>query len=221
MLATICSRTDFVNLQGLYNHARIAHKVEWGNHEECLRACAVPTDIDEVDLATGAEISSNVLPSIRSIFERAVERHLDDIGSSDSKLSLAHTLGLHADTPALAPFLGKVSKRRVIRTWCEDEDIDIHEDLPEVINHRWKKSTMVHGIAEGEGKLDPQDVKPILSILSSKPEVENLHLDALAIPGASTSRFYVTARIIVTDRCSFIPEGTGFLPFLILVMTLP
>ena len=36
----VCSRTTFTSLQGLLNHARISHVLEWGTHEECVQACA-------------------------------------------------------------------------------------------------------------------------------------------------------------------------------------
>ena len=36
----VCSTTTFTSLQGLLNHARISHALEWGTHEECVRACA-------------------------------------------------------------------------------------------------------------------------------------------------------------------------------------
>lgn len=138
-----CSRTAFTALQGLLNHARLAHNLEWGTHENCIRSCAVFDD--GLDLEAGIEVSGAPasIPALRDLFQRAVGSQ--DVGkeeysrqkqaSSDGPRStdvqasgeqyLVKTLGFHGESPALAPYLGKESIRREIKVWDEDMDVDI------------------------------------------------------------------------------------------------
>ncbi|KAG6891379.1 hypothetical protein C0992_008090 [Termitomyces sp. T32_za158] len=135
-----CLRQSFTSLQGLLNHARISHGIEWGTHDECVRACAV-VDPD-LDVETGIEVGlgpNGILPGIRSLFQMAVgvsqvsesmlcgdvetvvagSRLESDFQSSN----LTKTLGLHEDTPALAPFLGKEASRRSIKILGNGDDL--------------------------------------------------------------------------------------------------
>ena len=136
-----CFRTTFTSLQGLLNHARISHNQEWGSHDECVRACAVPDP--NIETSDGIEVGLGpvgILPGLRSLFRRAVGVHsihgpgvdsvkehpecqLPQIPNPGSHL--ARTLGLHKDTPALAPFLGKHATRRGIKEWDADGVVDI------------------------------------------------------------------------------------------------
>ncbi|KAG5636404.1 hypothetical protein H0H81_008178 [Sphagnurus paluster] len=138
----VCLRQTFTSLQGLFNHARLTHKLEWGTHDECVRACAV-LDSD-IDVEAGIEVGlgpSGILPGLRSLFQMAVGAHQESITEAEcnrnedktglkQELSitshLTRTLGLHEDTPALAPFLGKQTIQRGIRVWGDlDEVVDI------------------------------------------------------------------------------------------------
>ncbi|KAH9481504.1 hypothetical protein JR316_0006031 [Psilocybe cubensis] len=68
-----CARTAFTSLQGLLNHARLTHALEWGTHDECIRACAVVDN--DLDVAAGIEVGigpAGILPGLRTIFQRAV-----------------------------------------------------------------------------------------------------------------------------------------------------
>lgn len=68
-----CLRTAFTSLQGLLNHARLTHALEWGTHDECIRACAVVDN--DLDVQAGIEVGVGpvgVLPGLRTIFQRAV-----------------------------------------------------------------------------------------------------------------------------------------------------
>jgi hypothetical protein len=135
-----CTRQTFTSLQGLLNHARIGHGLEWGTHEECVRACAVRDS--DIDLQAGIEVGlgpNGILPGLRSLFQIAVGSHplpgpeveMADgtttgatlLRESDSGSHLIRTLGLHQDTPALAPFLGKHAIRRGINVWDEDDEV--------------------------------------------------------------------------------------------------
>jgi hypothetical protein len=138
-----CFRTTFTSLQGLLNHGRISHNQEWGSHDECVRACAVADS--SIDVSAGIEVGLGpvgILPGLRSLFQRAVGTQptnglffeADSVAELPGAqprmeptlgLHLARTLGLHKDTPALAPFLGKQSTRRGIKVWDHDSVVDI------------------------------------------------------------------------------------------------
>lgn len=137
-----CSRTSFTSLQGLLNHARLTHSLEWGTHDECIRACAVPDN--DLDVGNGTEVGlgpGGILPGLRTIFQMAVgakqskgkENPSDtnnaatvlDNESSKSGSHLIQTLGLHEDSPALASFLGKEAVRRQINVFDTTEELDM------------------------------------------------------------------------------------------------
>jgi len=146
-----CSKISFTSLQGLLNHARLVHSLEWGTHEECISACAVPDN--NLDVSSGTEVGlgpTGVLPGLRNIFQMAVrgrsttadlENRGDDSPSTEAPLStltasLNQTLGLHDESPALAHFLGKDPIRRQIRV--VDEDVDIEGATDMLSSRRWR-----------------------------------------------------------------------------------
>ncbi|KAI1790156.1 hypothetical protein LXA43DRAFT_891478, partial [Ganoderma leucocontextum] len=69
-----CSRFDFSNLQGILNHCRIRHQLEYGSHDECVQSCAVlvPEAEQEWVVQNGVEVAGISLPSLRRLFEIAV-----------------------------------------------------------------------------------------------------------------------------------------------------
>ena len=96
-----------------------------------------------MDINAGIEVGLGpvgMLPGLRSLFQRAVRAN----GPSDNAAELpgshpsqeltagshlTRTLGLHKDTPSLAPFLGKQAVRRGIKEWDDGVvDIDGFED---------------------------------------------------------------------------------------------
>ncbi|KAF8633222.1 hypothetical protein AX15_001457 [Amanita polypyramis BW_CC] len=201
-----CSRTSFTTLQGLLNHARIAHRLGWGTHEECVRACAV--SVSYMDTTAGAEVGlgpAGILPGLRSIFQMAVgvQSNPSTAQSPDGTSSqLTKLLGLHEDTPTLAPFLGKSPVRRGIKVYDEDDIVDVvslehqnttgHWRLP--LYPRNAASQRVHR-CEAEVVSDGRkNVKPRL-ILDQPPTSLN----------TARSRFHFVTRIIVTDRSYWIP----------------
>ncbi|KIY45607.1 hypothetical protein FISHEDRAFT_27478, partial [Fistulina hepatica ATCC 64428] len=120
-----CARSSFTTLQGLLNHGRSTHKFEWLTHEDCIQACAVPHE--ELDVSVGVEVgggTAGVRPALQSIFKMAVEeRQIREASEQGSHIS--RTLGIHDETPALAPFLGKEVQKRDINIWGEEENVDI------------------------------------------------------------------------------------------------
>ncbi|KAG6865180.1 hypothetical protein C0991_004623 [Blastosporella zonata] len=149
-----CLRQTFTSLQGLFNHARITHRTEWGTHDECVRACAVADP--DLDIGMGNEVGlgpNGILPGLRSLFNMAVGAHqpreLQAGGDVDAAVmtggrvdtppltsSISRTLGIHEETPALAPFLGKQAARRAIKIYPEDT-VDI-----ESFDHNRFKTSM-------------------------------------------------------------------------------
>jgi hypothetical protein len=138
-----CSRTSFTSLQGLLNHARLTHSLEWGTHDECIRACAIPDN--DLDVENGTEVRlgpGGILPALQTIFKIAVgatqnkgeedpnttkntTAPSNNEGSSQASSHLIQTLGLHEDSPALAPFLGKQATRRQINVFDTTEELDL------------------------------------------------------------------------------------------------
>ncbi|KAI0826902.1 hypothetical protein BC628DRAFT_1418952 [Trametes gibbosa] len=70
----VCARSDFSSLQGLLNHCRLRHQIEYGSHDECMQSCAVLVPEEQRDwvVACGIEVGGVSLPSLRRLFELAV-----------------------------------------------------------------------------------------------------------------------------------------------------
>ncbi|KAF9048480.1 hypothetical protein BJ165DRAFT_1022312 [Panaeolus papilionaceus] len=218
-----CGRTTFTSLQGLLNHARLSHNLEWGTHDECIRACAVPDN--DMDITQGAEVGlgpSGVLAGLRTIFERAVGTSKHNINfqveptdlqteasqeSATTQTQLNLTLGLHEESPALAPFLGKTVIRRQISV-C-DEDVDITTSTQPEANRklRWKMPFAHRSFREDLTKsLDEPADHTIPSAETNCIEGNNT-IAAQETLANQHSRFHFIARIIVADRSMWVaPE---------------
>lgn len=203
MSCPACNRTTFTNLQGLYNHARLAHQLAWGTHEECIRSAARLVPEDEYvrwDFARGIQVGngsgSGMLPGLRTLFQMAVgeleeHRAAEEKRHTESVL-LTQTLGLHGDSPALAPFLGRQVKKREIKAPDQDAEVDID------------------GVDEGMRRLRVRVPKPRRGTV---PESEQIvHTQSVA-PDAGYnamqgegSRFHISSRIVMADRSLWIPE---------------
>lgn len=234
MKCPVCGRTAFTSLQGLLNHARISHSLEWGTHEECIRACAV-TDPD-IDVDAGIEVgvsSGGILPALRTIFEMAVGSSRPDngtdrfvvedeksvnAGSDASGLNyLTKTLGLHEDTPALAPFLGKKPVHRGINVHQQDEILDVDGFAGSVMCHTvrpknsWRlrlaqRSDACVTADEGPVGHEVPDSGPIFDHTGDDNTKDKRNAPSEAALGAVT-RFHFTTRIVITDRSLWIDSG--------------
>ncbi|KAF9265598.1 hypothetical protein L218DRAFT_997542 [Marasmius fiardii PR-910] len=224
-----CLRHSFSSLQGLYNHSRLSHNVEWGSHEECVKACAVlQQDFDQIlDLEAGIEVGSTsqiggILPGVRSLFQMAVDGSYVEPSSAldggdgdreDSGLHLTRTLGWHSETPALAQFLGKEMIRKGIKVWNEDQDVDV-DGLNETAQQglkparrRWRMPYL-HRSRVTESEVVDSVGGKAFSALQSHQEPNVGKSDTIAIHShhESSSRFHITCRITVADHSLFIPE---------------
>ncbi|KAK7064333.1 hypothetical protein R3P38DRAFT_2823836 [Favolaschia claudopus] len=206
----ICLRTDFMALQGLFNHARVTHALGWTSHDECVRHCACKLEevqggpVDFSDLEGGVEVGAatgGVMAGLWTLFEQAVVE--DDDPDFES---LNRTLGIHADTPALAGFLRKAPVRRGIVVWDPDAVVDI-DGLEETPNTRprWRMPFSHRSMYRDEPLLipntthcppsSPQTSPPPTLPVIPPPRVSTTNL----LPNPS-SRFHMATRIIVTDR---------------------
>ncbi|KAG1780601.1 hypothetical protein EV702DRAFT_1042864 [Suillus placidus] len=228
-----CTRTQFSTLQGLLNHARLAHGIEWASHDACITACAVPVSpSDEMEKdrveEEGVEVSwGGSVVGLQRLFERAVGVNLppslvsqEGQGAADAaaipSTLLSRTLGLHADSPALAPFLGRTPKRRCIHAYDEDTDVDIlnidtapRRLSPSVESREGVTRRADHGSGHPWRMAFPHRnrARPELDLIVDAPALVDNVAEITAtpvIPGSTTSRFHITARVHITDRSLFI-----------------
>ncbi|KAG2106557.1 uncharacterized protein F5147DRAFT_227287 [Suillus discolor] len=225
-----CTRTQFSTLQGLLNHARLAHGIEWASHDACITACAVPIpSSDDVEKGRVEEEGVEVpwggsVVGLQRLFERAVGVNIPaslvyEEGQGAAAIPstlLSRTLGLHADSPALAPFLGRIPKRRCIHTYEEDTEVDILsiDTAPCRPSPGFESREGVTRRAD-EGDGHPwrmafphrNNARPELDLVVDVPAlIDNAAENTAtpAIPGSTTSRFHITARVHITDRSLFI-----------------
>lgn len=223
----ICGRTQFSTLQGLLNHARLAHGVEWVSHDACITACAVsiPADpqIREVYERDGVEVAwGGSVVGLRRLFERAVgvdsilptSPLAENLATTPSTL-LSRTLGLHADSSALAQFLGRAPKRRCIHVYDEDQDVDITmldgiSSQPDALVSKEptqpKEGFHMHYPHRNTARKE-LDLVMDVDTGSEAINTDNASAPAIFPVGTTTSRFHITARIRLEDRSLFLKEG--------------
>jgi hypothetical protein len=243
MACTDCGRSDFTSLQGLLNHCRLSHKREYGGHDECMQHCAVPVAMEDVPwlMANGHQLSGVSLPSLGRLFKTAVGAELPghsfvatptipeiitnaestnkaekQVPPSENTLVATHltkTLGLHKDSPALAPFLGRTAKPRVIHCYGADNLVDILT-VPLTKRHNEKRWTMSFSKRsapkqEFDMVLPPPANGADLSesnVFNRPAPIKSEEGDASRHQGGS-SRFHIVSRIHVVDKSIWIPPG--------------
>ncbi|KIJ64656.1 hypothetical protein HYDPIDRAFT_40390 [Hydnomerulius pinastri MD-312] len=228
----ICSRTQFSTLQGLLNHARLAHGVEWASHDACITACAIAIATDDPNWETygqdGVEVPwGGSVVGLQRLFERAVgvdgnlsastpvPTGLEASAPAPSTL-LSRTLGLHVDSPALAQFLGRAPKRRCINVYNDQEDVDImtgngeahSQDLhitPADEKQLTKRFRMVYP-HRNTARADLDLMLDVHMTTGSEVASHSAHM-ALLPAGSTTSRFHITARVRLEDRSLYLTDG--------------
>jgi len=189
-----------------------------------MQKCAVVVPDEEVDwvLNNGIELGGVSLPSLRRLFQIAVGDDLVSAvniqtgientvpgkstpkGEAIAESHVTRTLGHHKDTPALAPLLGRETKRRRI---CSSEDlglVDITKDEIKLSPLRpiWRMPFAHRNVA-----------KPSLDII---PDLNALcPPDALPLPSSrqrgkedtTGSRFHIVARVVISDHSLWFPPG--------------
>jgi hypothetical protein len=205
-----------------------------------MKRCAVVVPDEERAwvLENGTELAGVSIPSLKRLFEIAVgdahgtpstqvvlgenktveggckPKEEEEHHHHTSVTHLTRTLGHHKDTPALAPFLGKVPKRRCILV--EDVpgpvniiiDDDGDDESVSLSKPAWRMPFAHRNVANSAFEAQEKAVIPILtneqghypSVTKGSAHREN----AVAEAG---SRFHIVARIIVSDRSFWIPRG--------------
>ncbi|KAJ7900206.1 hypothetical protein B0H14DRAFT_3423601 [Mycena olivaceomarginata] len=205
----------YINLEGkhgaehsamprLFNHARVTHSLAWSSHDECVRHCACKLEevqggpVDFTDLDAGVEVGAGtggILPGLWSLFEQAV---VDDDNPNFEGLN--RTLGIHADTPALASFMGRELIRRGVMVWDPDAvvDVDGFDDEKPRTRPRWRMPFSHRNVFK-DGPPPPQ----ISALPSPATQVPSLQANAngVSMLPAASSRFHIATRIVVVDRC--------------------
>ena len=204
------------------NHARISHVLEWGTHEECVRACA--TVDPDFNVQDGIEVGvGTILPGLRTLFEMAVGPSRRESASESIPFlgtdyptcgHLTKTLGLHEDTPALAPFLGKEPIRRGIRVYEQDEQVDICTPI---------QNTAVRTVRAGvrfmkRGEVSRNEKMEVTAETGTDVWKEGSNqfngisedVRSQRALDAATTRFHFATRIIVTDRSLSIDSGMSW-----------
>ena len=115
--------------------------------------------------------------------------------STHKSTHLSRTLGHHADTPALAPFLGRAAKRRNISTYDENAPVDIVGRSHVVPQRRKWRMPLTHR-SRARPALDL--MIPVETPLPPTPHV---------VPVTQGTRFHIVARITISDRSLWIPIG--------------
>ncbi|KAJ7160287.1 hypothetical protein C8R46DRAFT_1107631 [Mycena filopes] len=195
----VCKRTDFGSLQGIFNHAK-THLLAWSSHDECVRHCSCSLEdvqggaLDFTDLDAGTEVRvGNWGLELQMLFHQAV-------GENDGETTLSLTLGLHADTPALAGVLNR-EVRRGVTGWDLDAVVNIdgfgEEEEKRQTKARWRmpfshRNTFVNA--------------PPVVAAPAPPEVSApLPQSSTNVLPTGSSRFHIATRIIVVDRSLWIP----------------
>ncbi|KAH9851828.1 hypothetical protein C2E23DRAFT_886352 [Lenzites betulinus] len=254
----VCARSDFSSLQGLLNHCRLRHQIEYGSHDECMQSCAVLVPEEQRDwvVACGIEVGGVSLPSLRRLFELAVGAgdevviparkvspvapvlpktalhevapapeagHPDHAAQETLPRASAHvtkTLGYHADTPALAPFLGRAPKKRRINIRAnQDEPVEI-EDVHNAsrLNGKqaWRQAYSHRNIAREElDEVVPLNELPNSLVAAEKlPQEDGEQSEHLGSKGTSAlqqlsgTRFHINARVNVADHSLFLQPNS-------------
>ncbi|KAF9234178.1 hypothetical protein BU15DRAFT_65922 [Melanogaster broomeanus] len=224
--AHVCNRTQFTTLQGLLNHARLAHGIEWASHDACITACATPISADDQNWEAyeqdGVEViwGGNVV-GLRRLFERAVgvdinlptppSAHLGAEASPQSSTPtqstlLSRTLGSMLILLPLHNFSGRAPKRRCIHVYDEERP------------YKMMKSSLKK---EPQARTDfrmryphrntaREDLDLMVDVKTEgATEGVNIISNAGAVPTNSTaSRFHITARVHLEDRSLYLSDIT-------------
>lgn len=192
-------------------------------------------------VANGAEVGGISLPGLRRLFEiavgggqgtflppRPVEASLiqqqsaeaiplpaptSQVNSIEPNAHITRTLGHHADSPALAPFLGRESKRRHIRVVDEDQEVDVSERTNHAPKSNWRmhythrskaRAALDEVVEPAEPHTAADEIKPPSIADTEAPQWSISHQ-------AQGSRFHIVSRVSIQDLSLWIPPSAYFL----------
>ncbi|KAJ3545524.1 hypothetical protein NM688_g5616 [Phlebia brevispora] len=119
--------------------------------------------------------------------------------------TVTRTLGVHSDSPALAPFLGRAPTKRRIKVYNEEEIVDICGAASATTPRATWRKQYAHRNNARAG-LDEVTV----SSLPDHPAAaaETVHVPSPTQPlRASSSRFHIAARVSIRDISQSIPQS--------------
>ena len=149
---------------------------------------------------TSTNDTSRGRPDVGQEDNRTQEREIsqDSTPIPLSSTHLSRTLGHHAESPALAPFLGRASKRRGIMTHDENTPVDIDGGEEVLVRRRWHKPFIHRSRA-----------RPSLDIAIATPAAETPAPQCTPniTPVTQGTRFHVVSRVTISDRSLWIPVG--------------
>jgi hypothetical protein len=205
----VCGRSDFATIHSVLSHARICHAIYYRGHEELVGRCGrVVTGAEAERIRRyGTEASSRILLGMRSVIERGI----GNAQSGDATL-LTKTLGLHADSAALASFLGKYPKVHSIRVYEPEGDIDIdtvdHDlEAQQLLSMRQRKAPRTRRSNQTPFR-DFTGVDMDLTHITEHPDMSGPPSQAPVRDTAS--RFHLKRRLIITDSSQFLSESACF-----------
>jgi hypothetical protein len=144
--------------------------------------------------------SKNPISTIQSNVDRE-DNHVSELPQVSTSLPtptsthLSRTLGHHADSPALAPFLGRAAKRRGIVVHDENTPVNIVSGDQVDLKRGWNKP-FIHR-SRARPALDVE-IPAETSIPQYTPNVN---------PVAQGTRFHIVARVTISDRSLWVPIG--------------
>ena len=201
----VCGRSDFPTIHSVLSHARMSHAIYYRGHEELVGRCGrVVTGVEAERIRRyGTEASSRILLGMRSVIERGIG---DARGGGDTTL-LTKTLGLHADSAALASFLGRKPQVHSIRVYEPEGDIDI-----ETVDHDLEAQQLFTMRQGRVARSDPASFHNVmgadmdLAFIAEHPGISAAFSQTLVQD--TVSRFHLKRRLIITDSSHFLSESS-------------
>ena len=129
---------------------------------------------------------------------------------SESLHVITKTLGYHIDTPSLAPFLGRVPKKRHIKVYDDDQAIDIFTSGQREAKPAWRKAYAHRSKSRAalDHTANPSEMIETKNRASLVPAVDlPSMLNSLDARG---SRFHILTRVSVKDISLWVPPGTCY-----------
>ncbi|KAI0087889.1 hypothetical protein BDY19DRAFT_229466 [Irpex rosettiformis] len=124
---------------------------------------------------------------------------------------LTRTLGHHIDTPALAPFLGRESKRRSIRVYDEELHVDVLNIGAAVNTSPWRMHYTHRSKARAslDEVVEPPEVPPTAEeILPKTGDAAAVALSmCTSVSDQLGSRFHITGRVSIRDLSLWVPPA--------------
>lgn len=220
-----CGRSDFPGVQGLLNHCRLKHHREYGSHDALIQECAVgvPEEAQAVLVERGLEVTG-MAAGLQRLFEMTLDTdervmslrgQRDDAGRDEEEeregVLVTKTLGHHKDSPALAPFLGRVTERR-INVYDDEQPVDIvgedSGEMPRLGSGRaWKMSFQKRSGVRVDDEEDHEDEPTTSTHAPSRERLSSEQKLAAQVVTDPGSRFHITARLTISDWSVRLTDG--------------